>query len=366
MQLSVVIAPDSFKGTLPARRVAEAIAAGWRSVRQGDALVLLPQADGGEGTLDAVESAVPGSVRRDAGLVSGPDGRRVPGEWLELPGGVAVIELAQMCGLPLMGALDPMMATTYGLGEVIRAALASGARKLVIGLGGSASTDGGAGALAALGLVAQGGELRASELARLASLQRGGLVTPPVDGVVLLSDVTAPLLGTSGAAHVFGPQKGAAPDQVELLDTGLARFAELLGGDPTLSGSGAAGGTAYGFAAAWGASIEPGAPYLSRLSRLPDAVGGASLIITGEGSFDATSTAGKVVGHVIALAGRVDVPVRVIAGRLEVPPVGADGSAIPASSLTELAGSAGAAMGDPTRWLRAAGAESARSFASDG
>jgi glycerate kinase len=363
MQHTVVIAPDSFKGTLAARGVAEAIAEGWRSVRPGDTLRLLPQADGGEGTLDAVQSAVPGSVRRDAGLVSGPDGRRVRGEWLELPGGVAVIELAQMCGLPLMGALDPMAATTYGLGEVIRAALETGVRKIVIGLGGSASTDGGAGALEALGLVAHGGGLRASELARLGTLQRGGLVAPPVDGVVLLSDVTAPLLGADGAAQVFGPQKGAAPHQVAALDAGLTRFAELLGGDPTLAGSGAAGGTAYGFAAAWGASIEPGAAYVARLSGLPDAVADASLLITGEGSFDATSTTGKVVGHLIALADRVDIPVGVIAGRLEVSPTAADGSAIWATSLTDLAGSSAAAMGDPTRWLRAAGAEAARWFA---
>ena len=150
--MRVVIAPDSFKGSLPASGVAAAIAAGWRSVRPDDDLQLFPQADGGEGTLDAIADAVPGAKRRDAGLVTGPDLRPTPGEWLELPDGTAVVELAQMSGLPLMRELDAMEATTRGLGEVIAAALDAGATRLIVGLGGSASTDGGAGALVALGL----------------------------------------------------------------------------------------------------------------------------------------------------------------------------------------------------------------------
>ena len=214
VQLRVVIAPDSFKGSLSATQVAHAIAEGWTSVRPGDDLALMPQADGGEGTLDAVEAAIPGSVRRDAGIVRGPDGRPVHGEWLELPDGTAVVELAQMCGLPLMKAPDPLGASTFGLGQVIRAALSAGARRLVIGLGGSASTDGGAGALAALGLTAQsltarGGALRAPELATITALDRSGLLAPPEGGVVLLSDVTNPLLGMTGAAHVYGPAEGS-------------------------------------------------------------------------------------------------------------------------------------------------------------
>jgi len=360
VQLSIVIAPDSFKGSLPAREVAEAIADGWRSVRPDDTIRSIPQADGGEGTLDAIEAAVIDSVRRDAGLVTGPDGRPVHGEWLDLPGQVAVVELAQMCGLPLMKTLDPIGATTFGLGQVIRAALSSGARRLVVGLGGSASTDGGAGALAALGLTAQGGELRAGELGSILALDRSGLLAPPPEGVVLLSDVTNPLLGQNGAAAVYGPQKGAKPDQVESLDAELAHFAGLLGGDPALPGAGAAGGTAYGFSAAWGATIEPGAAYLSTLTGLPDAVAGADLLLTGEGRFDATSAEGKLVGQLIGLAGEHGVSVGVIAGQLAVPPVGADGAPLWAASLTTLAGSAEAAMADPTLWLRAAGAEAAR------
>ncbi|MES2093913.1 MAG: glycerate kinase [Actinomycetota bacterium] len=358
--MRVVIAPDSFKGSLGAVEVAQAIAAGWASVRPGDCLTLIPQADGGEGTLDAVEASVPGSVRREVGAVTGPDGRSIPGIWLALPDGTAVVELAQMCGIPLMDRLDPLGASTVGLGEVIRAALAAGASSLVIGLGGSASTDGAAGALAALGLradaplTAGGGGLRA-----LGALDRSQLIPPPEGGVILLTDVAAPLLGPTGAAAVFGPQKGASPAEVALLDGALAHFAGLLGTDPTLPGTGAAGGAAFGFAAAWGARIEPGAAYLSALTGMPGALPEADLLVTGEGRFDATSSAGKIVGTLIDLAGERGVRVAVIAGQLAVPPLALDGSPLWATGLAGIAGSAESAMADPARWLRAAGAAAA-------
>src|SRR4051794_22143350 len=132
MSLSIVIAPDSFKGSLPASAAAEAIADGWHEVRPGDDIRMIPQADGGEGTLDAIEAAVTGAVRRPVGLVTGPDSRPTPASWLELPGRVAVVELAEAAGLPLMAAPDALGATTRGLGEVIRHALDAGARSLVI------------------------------------------------------------------------------------------------------------------------------------------------------------------------------------------------------------------------------------------
>ncbi|MHC5796888.1 glycerate kinase [Lacisediminihabitans sp. FW035] len=362
---TIVIAPDSFKGSLGALEVARAIAEGWASVRHGDSLTLIPQADGGEGTLDAVEASVPGAVRRDAGPVTGPDGRPTPGSWLALPDGTAVVELAQMAGIPLMGRLDPLGASTVGLGEVIRLALASGASRLVIGLGGSASTDGAAGALAALGLRAEGSlTTGGGSLAALGSLDRSGLLAPPPGGVTLLTDVSAPLLGPAGAAAVFGPQKGASPAEVALLDAGLAHFSGLLGADPSLPGTGAAGGAACGFAAAWGARIEPGADYLCALTGVPDAIATADLLITGEGRFDATSGTGKLVGTLIALAGGHGVPVAVIAGQLAVPPLGSDGAPLWASGLADLAGSAEAAMADPVRWLRAAGAAAATAVSS--
>lgn len=363
--LNIIIAPDSFKGSLGALEVARAIATGWSSVRPGDSLTLIPQADGGEGTLDAVEASVPGAERQDAGPVTGPDGRSTPGVWLLLPDGTAVVELAQMSGISLMGHLDPLGASTVGLGEVIRSALAAGASRLIIGLGGSASTDGAAGALAALGLEADGSlAAGGGALGELGQLDRSRLIAPPPSGVTLLTDVSAPLLGPTGAAAVFGPQKGASPAEVVLLDTGLSHFAGLLGGDPHLPGAGAAGGSGYGFAAAWGARIEPGAAYLCALTGVPVAVAGADLLITGEGRFDATSSTGKLVGTLIDLAGECRVPVAVIAGQLAVPPVGSDGSPLWASGLADLAGSREAAMADPVRWLHAAGAAAAAAQAS--
>lgn len=335
--MRVVIAPDSFKGSISAPDCAAAIADGWRSVRPGDNLVLLPQADGGEGTLDAIEASTPDAVRRSAGMVTGPDGRPVPGVWLELPDGTAVVELAQMAGLALMAAPDPLGATTRGLGEVIVAALDVGATTLVIALGGSASTDGGAGALAVLG-------------------DRGA----PVGGVTLLTDVTAPLLGPMGAAAVFGPQKGATPTDIAVLEERLRAFAAGFRTDPATPGVGAAGGTAFGFLAAWGARIEPGAAAIAALTDLTETIRDADILITGEGSFDDTSYTGKVVGHALRLAHENGTRMIVIAGRVATEPRLPDGRPVASISLASLAGSTEAALGDPTRWLTAAGVEAAQ------
>jgi glycerate kinase len=359
MPLRVVIAPDSFKGSLDAADVAMAVAEGWRSVRPDDDLVLLPQADGGEGTLAAIAAAVPGAVLRSAGDVTGPDGRTTPGRWLALPDGTAVVELADSSGLPLMSAPDPLGASTRGLGEVIGAALDAGAASLVIGLGGSASTDGGAGALAALGMRLLDSDDRplgdgGGELARLARVDRSALRPAPPGGVRLLSDVTAPLLGPQGAAAVFGPQKGASPDDVRTLEESLATFAGLLGDGAAVPGAGAAGGAGYGFLAAWGARIEAGSAAIATLTGLVAEAASADLVITGEGRFDATSMTGKVVGGVLGLAGQRTV---IVAGQLAAePPSGVRGW-----GLTDLAGSVDAALDDPARWLREAGAEAARS-----
>ena len=357
MSPSIVIAPDSFKGSLSAREVAEAIAAGWREVRPGDAVTLIPQADGGEGTLDAIESAVAGSVRRSAGMVTGPDGRPTPGEWLQLPSGGAVVELAQASGLPLMGALDPLAASTRGLGEVVGAALDAGATSLVIGLGGSASTDGGAGALAALGLrlvddagspLPDGG----AALARLASVDRTALLPAPAGGVVLLTDVTAPLLGDEGAAAVFGPQKGATRADVPALEHGLRRLARFLPADPDAPGAGAAGGTGFGLLG-WGAEMAPGSAAVGLALGLPDAIATADLVITGEGRYDSQSAAGKVPGHVAALAAASGTEAALVAGGIQA----STEHFTAARSLVDLAGALDAALAEPLRWLSTAGAE---------
>ena len=359
MGLSVVIAPDSFKGSLTAVEASEAIAAGWRELRPADELRLLPQADGGEGTLDAIESSLPGATRHRVESVTGPDGGATDATWLELPDGVAVVELAESSGLPLMAIADALGASTRGLGEVIRVALASCASSLVIALGGSASTDGGAGALQALGLLllqVNGSEVAAGGggLYQLHSLHARDLLPPPPGGVTVLTDVTAPLLGATGAAAVFGPQKGATPDDVQHLEAALTRYATLLGGDPTVPWAGAAGGTAYGFIAAWGAMVEPGADWIAKTTGLSNAIRTADVVITGEGRFDSTSLDGKVVGNVIRSAGASRVGV--VAGSVAIEH---DAWTV---SLSELAGSVEAAMAEPERWLKVAGRNAALHF----
>ncbi|MDH6182140.1 glycerate kinase [Microbacteriaceae bacterium SG_E_30_P1] len=358
--MKVVIAPDSFKGTLSAGEAAAAIAEGWRSIRAHDDLELLPQADGGEGTLDAIAASVPGSRLRDAGVVHGPDGRAVDGLWLELPGGTAVVELAQCSGISLMRDLDARGATTRGLGEVIARAISQSPTSLLIALGGSASTDGGSGALAALGLVLTDGNGRILRdgggfLRDVAAIDRSGLVTLPP--VTLLTDVRSPLLGPGGAARVFGPQKGASAQDVATLEQALARFADLLGGAPESPGMGAAGGTAYGFAAAYGARIVPGADYISAITGLDRAIVSSDLVITGEGRFDDQSMAGKVTGSIIAAARSAGVPAAVIAGAVEVE------GPLWTASLSSFAGSPKEAMSAPARWLAHAGARAAESLA---
>ncbi|CAJ65408.1 glycerate kinase I [Frankia alni ACN14a] len=354
----VVIAPDSFKGSATATEVAAALGDGWRSRRPGDEIVTLPIADGGEGTLDVFAAAVPGSVRHPV-RVTGPDGRPHDAEWLALPGDVAVVELARASGLPLMPAPDPLRAQTIGLGEALRAALVGGARRILVALGGSASTDGGTGALAALGarfLDARGAVLPpgGGALPELARVELAGLRTPPPGGVRCLVDVDAPLLGPAGAAAVFGPQKGAGPADVDLLAAGLRRLAEVLGGEPAAPGAGAAGGTAYGLAAAWGADLVPGVETITEAAGLPAALAGADWVVTGEGRFDRTSLAGKVVGGVLTLARAAGVPLLLAAGQIDAPrPEGA----IAEVALARLAGGAPAAVAEPLRWLRAAGAE---------
>ncbi|WP_138759880.1 glycerate kinase [Modestobacter altitudinis] len=362
--MRVVVAPDSFKGTLGAAAAAEALAAGWRAERPDDEVLTLPLADGGEGTLEALGHDVDDSCWRSA-AVSGPDGRPVRAAWLLLPDGTAVVEMARAAGLPLLERPDPLGATTRGLGELLAAVVAApGVHRVLLTLGGSATTDGGTGALSALGarfLDVDGAELPpgGGALARLDRVDLSGLTPPPAGGVQCLVDVTAPLLGPLGAAGQFGPQKGAAPDQVAALDAALARLADRLGGERDAPGAGAAGGTAYGFAACWEAQFVSGAQAVAAAAGLDEALAGAALVVTGEGQFDAQSLRGKVVGDLVDRAGRAGVPVAVVAGRVAIEE---DGS-LPvqqALSLTELAGSVDGAMTDPVRWLSVAGSRLAR------
>lgn len=351
----VLIAPDSFKGTLDARRVAAALAEGWQAVRPDDEVVQLPQADGGEGTLDAVAATGAGTVHRvTVDLPTGSHRAR----WWSGDDGTALIELAECCGLPMVGREHPLTASTRAVGQAVAAALDNGATRLRIAIGGSASTDGGAGCLAELGLtiatatgeaVADGG----GPLGTAAALDAAGLRPVPAGGVELLCDVTAPLFGPDGAAYVFGPQKGATPIQVEQLDRSLRHWHALVGGDAAAPGAGAAGGIAYGLASLWSARLVPGAAAVGQLTGLADAVATSHVVITGEGSFDAQSLTGKTPGHVLDLA--ADRTKIVVAGRVSV-----DLPAITPYGLIDLAGSTTAAMTDPRRWLVEAGRRAAR------
>lgn len=351
--MRVVIAPDSLKGTCAARDAARAIADGWLSVRPGDDVVMIPLADGGEGTIDVIEASL--DADRRTAVVSGPVGRQLSADWLMLPSGEAIIELAQAAGLTLVDPLDPTNATTSGVGELIRIALGQGATVITVALGGSATTDGGTGALTALGLrlfddaglpLPPGG----AALGRLAWIDDQDLVPAPAGGVRLLTDVTNPLLGPTGAAAVFGPQKGADVHQVEELEGGLRRLAEIVGTVHNVQGMGAAGGSAYGLTSLWGAKILPGAVDIARLCGLVEALECSDLVITAEGRFDATSMKGKVVGHVLDQK----VPEKIVIA-------GSFATACPTRhlSLECLAGTAAKAQRDPKRWLGVAGAQAA-------
>lgn len=323
----VVVAPDAFGGTLTAPGAAEAIAAGWRRARPADHVTVVPMSDGGEGLLDVL--ARPGDTWASA-EVAGPLGLPVEATWLVTTGGDAVIESARACGLALVDAVDParrdpMRTTSHGVGELIAAAVARGARRLTVGLGGSATVDGGAGALTGLGLrltVADGSGLRVggADLGRVAAVARGWARLPDDLDVELLADVATPL---TRCAAVFGPQKGADAAAVAALTEALGVWADVAARDlpaapsPDAPGTGAAGGLAFGLAAALGARIVPGAARVAELVGLPAAIAAADLVVTGEGRLDATTLEGKVVDHVVRLAAAAGVPVVAVAGSVD-------------------------------------------------
>ncbi|RKR75640.1 glycerate kinase [Frondihabitans australicus] len=357
----VVIAPDSFKGSADAREAAAAIGRGWLSGRPGDEILLRPMADGGEGTLDAFETAVPGAIRQPI-TVSGPLGSAVEASWLLLPDGTAVVELASTSGITLLGPdqLNAQEASTRGFGEAIAAAVAGGATRLLLAVGSSCSTDGGAGALQALGATivgADGTEIGpgARGLAKVRGVDLSSLPPPPERGAVVISDVANPLLGPRGAAAVFGPQKGATPEDIRSMDTALARFAFALSAsgipvDPSTPGAGAAGGTAFGLLA-WGATLTPGSEIVAETIALADDIDASTVVVTGEGRFDEQSAEGKVPAFVLWLAERRGASTLLVAGSIDAATTGFDA----AESLSAIAGSAEAAIADPAPALEEAG-----------
>lgn len=321
--MRIVIAPDSFGGTLAAHEAADAIAAGWSRSRPQDEVVTLPLSDGGEGLVDVVCRDVD-DVRITE--VAGPLGHPRSARWLLRPDGVAVIGSSEACGLALVPVeqRSPLRTTTYGVGQLLAAVHQAGARRVLVGLGGSATVDGGAGALTGLGFrltVADGSGLKigGGDLGRVAHAERGWGPDLRDLEVVLLADVTTTLLD---AAAVFGPQKGATGDDVRLLTAGLATWADVAERDLAagqrwrdLAGSGAAGGLGFGLACGIGARFVGGADAVADLVGLDDAVARADVIVTGEGRLDATSGQGKVVGAVARRARDRGLPVLAVAGQ---------------------------------------------------
>ncbi|MFO7778644.1 MAG: glycerate kinase [Nitriliruptoraceae bacterium] len=322
--MRVLIAPDGFKGTLTAPAAAAAIAAGWHRARPDDVLDLLPLADGGDGLCEAL------AAEDDRWLdleVVGPLGRPVQARVLLRSDDTAVVASAAACGLDLVPASErtPMATTTYGVGQLLLAVVAAGARHVLVGLGGSATVDAGLGALTALGLrlrVADGSGLKigGGEIHRLASIERTWV--PDLSAVTfeLLADVTTPL---AEAAEVFGPQKGASPSEVAHLTAALDHVADVVERDlaggrrlRSVPGTGAAGGLGFGLAAALDARFTAGAARVAGLVGLEAALAAADLVVTGEGRLDATSLEGKVVGHVLERARTYDTEVVAVAGQV--------------------------------------------------
>lgn len=325
--MKLVIAPDSFKESLSAPEVAAAIARGWSRARPLDEILLRPMADGGEGTVDAVLAATGGERRECA--VRGPLGAPVQAHWGWLEEGAAVIEMAAASGLHWVAPQqrDATRTTSYGTGELIRAALEAGARKIILGLGGSATNDGGMGLLQALGVrfLDERGEPLGDGGAALAGLHAIDLagLDPRLAGVEVevAADVNNPLCGEQGASAVFGPQKGASPEQVRQLDAALARYAEVaartLGQDHSLfPGVGAAGGLGFAARAFLKARFRPGVELVAEVSGLAEALQGADLAITGEGRLDEQSLHGKTPIGVARLAREAGVPLIALAGSL--------------------------------------------------
>ncbi|MEU3744547.1 MULTISPECIES: glycerate kinase [Streptomyces] len=327
----VLVAADKFKGSLTAVQVAERVTAGLRRVVPELTVETLPVADGGDGTVAAAVAA--GFERREV-RVTGPLGEQVTAAYA-LRGTTAVVEMAEASGLQLLpaGVFAPLTATTYGSGELLRAALDAGATTIVFGVGGSATTDGGAGMLAALGArfldeagepVGPGG----APLADLATADLGGLDPRFADvDLILASDVDNPLTGPKGAPAVYGPQKGATPDDVRTLDAALAHFATVLekaigpkaAEAAVAPGAGGAGGIGYG-ALILGASFRPGIELMLEVLGFAPALERATLVITGEGSLDEQTLHGKAPAGVAAAARAAGKEVVAVCGRLALPP----------------------------------------------
>ena len=326
--MKIVIAPDSFKGSLTALEVAEAIEAGLRRVFPDVSIEKVPMADGGEGTVQSLVDATGGEIL--TAQVLDPLGKPIDAQYGVLGDGLtAVIEMAAASGLTLVppDKHDPRVTTTYGTGELIQAALAQGCRKLIIGIGGSATNDGGAGMAQALGaklLTVNGEQIKpgGSYLATLNSIDLSELDPRIAETeTVVACDVNNPLTGEQGASHVYGPQKGATPEMIEMLDANLAHYDKILQHDLSKSvgsfpGAGAAGGLGAGLMAFLNASLKSGIEIVTEATQLSKRLVGANLVITGEGQINFQTVFGKTPVGVAQVAKTHNIPVIAIAGSI--------------------------------------------------
>jgi glycerate kinase len=373
--MKIVIAPQGFKGSLTALEVARAIESGVRRAASDAVTVVVPVADGGDGTLQALVDSSGGRIVTSR--VTDPLGRPVDAQWGSMGDGrTAVIEMARSSGLALLRAeeRDPLRTTTYGVGELFRAALEAGHRKFIVGIGGSATNDGGAGFAQALGfrlLDSRGRELErgGAALAALDRIDASG-VDSRVKGVdvVVACDVNNPLCGPTGASAIFGPQKGASPAMVAQLDAALGHFADVVRGDlgkdiRERPGAGAAGGLGAGLMAFVNAELRAGVDIVLEAVKLDRELTGADLVITGEGQIDRSTVFNKAPVGVARVAKKRGIPVIAIAGSLgegyeQTHALGIDA----AFSLVSGPMSLDAAMGGGARLIERAAEEAMRAI----
>ena len=363
--MRVLIAPDKFAGTLSAVEAAEAIAAGWRRRAPDDELELVPMADGGPGFVDVLHASLGGELL--AVNVLGPYGDTVPGTVL-IHSGTAYVESAQACGLHLTPAEERHAedASTYGVGELVRAACEEGATRVVVGLGGSGTNDGGAGLLAALGATSSPADALTRGATGLGDLQEVDLAAARalVEGVELVaaSDVDNPLLGLRGATNVFGPQKGVRDDRLQAVDALLERLAGATDKKTALGkGAGAAGGLGFGLLLL-GATRASGLDIVADAVGLPERARRCDLVITGEGAFDFSSRSGKVPYGVATIAAKALQPCIALAGQVlvgsrEMRALGVES----AYSMVDLVGEE-ASFADPAGSLAALAERTAKSW----
>lgn len=317
--MRVLIAPDSFGGTMTAVEAAEAIATGWRRRAPGDELVLAPMSDGGPGFVDVLHSSLGGELL--AVTVQNQYAESTPAAVL-MVGDTAYVESAQACGLNLSPRREPEVGTSYGVGQLVTAALEAGARLLVVGLGGTGTNDGGAGLLAALGATADPAESLTGGPAGLATL-KAVEISRAVErcagvAIVAASDVDNPLLGLRGATNIFGPQKGVAADRLQWVDAQLERLAEAIDKKTAnAKGTGAAGGLGYALLLLGGTRVD-GIGVVAEAVGLAELARSVDLVLTGEGAFDFQSRSGKVPYGVAKIAGEAVRPCVALAGQVMV------------------------------------------------